>query len=297
MTGTARITSAIATFQKPIPTIASRMAITARLGSERPMFDTLMARNAPLCRWPSQIPIGRAITAAMRKPAANSLSVWRQLSQSRSDQWSPMNLKALTKSFTPSRPCSGPRGEDTLEHRDERVRDEGEQGREHGGADQLRLERPAVDRVEDRRAEPLVDHERCDGREADHGYRRDLHSREDGRQCERQLHAKQRLASGEAHPPRRLAHVVGATAQPDQHVAEEDQQRVGDERYLDRETGEPTDRHEELEEREARDRVEEARGEHEGELEPRLPVCDQRARESDEAADPDREQRELDVLD
>ena len=38
--------------------------ITARLGSARPMFDALMARNAPRCRCPSQTPSGMAITVA-----------------------------------------------------------------------------------------------------------------------------------------------------------------------------------------------------------------------------------------
>src|SRR3954470_23262259 len=125
------------------------------------------------------MPIGRAIRAAMRKPAANSFRVCRQLSQSRSSQWSPMKWKALTKSFTASRrPRSGPRGEQTLEQRDQRVRDEPEPDRERGGRDQLRLERAAVDRVEDRRAEPLVHHERGDGGEADHGDGGYLHAGE-----------------------------------------------------------------------------------------------------------------------
>src|SRR4051794_31123309 len=199
MTGTARITSAIVTFQKPRPTTASRMAMTARLGSARPMLDTLIARNPPRWTCPSQMPIGSAISAAMKKPAANSFSVCRTLSCSRSDQWSPMNLKALAKSFTLSgRPCSGPWRKDALQEGDQRVGDDRETGREHCRGDQLGLEASAIDRIEDRRAEPLVHHEGGNRGKADHGDGRDLHAGEDRRQSERQLHAQQRLAASQA---------------------------------------------------------------------------------------------------
>src|SRR3954462_14643533 len=170
MTGTARITRAKATFQKPMPTIASSTAITARLGSARPTFDTLIARKPPRCRCPSQMPIGSAMRAATKKPAANSLSVSRMLCHTRSSQRAPMNLKAFVKSLSmrSRRPRAGPRREQSLQQRGERIRQEAEGDREHGGGDQLRLERAAVDRVEDRGAEPLIHHERPDGGEADH---------------------------------------------------------------------------------------------------------------------------------
>src|SRR5215212_8855394 len=179
ITGTARITSAIATFQKPMPIAASRMAMTARLGSARPTFETLIARKPPRWMWPSQIPIGSAIAAAIRKPAANSLSVWMQLSWSRSDQWSPMNSKALVKSFTSVRPRPRPRGQEPLCQRQGGVCDDAVRDRQRGRREQLGLERAAVDRVEDRRPQPLVDDERRHRREADHRDGRDLDPCED----------------------------------------------------------------------------------------------------------------------
>jgi hypothetical protein len=49
ITGAARITSATITFVKPTPSRPRPIEITARLGSARPTFDTLIARNEP--RW------------------------------------------------------------------------------------------------------------------------------------------------------------------------------------------------------------------------------------------------------
>ena len=46
---------------------ASPNAITARLGSARPTLPTLIARNEPRCRWPSQTPSGIAISERDRR--------------------------------------------------------------------------------------------------------------------------------------------------------------------------------------------------------------------------------------
>ncbi len=49
---------------------ARLIAISARLGSARSTLETLIASSDPLCRWPSQMPIGSAITSAITTPIA-----------------------------------------------------------------------------------------------------------------------------------------------------------------------------------------------------------------------------------
>src|SRR5581483_370556 len=79
-------------------------------------------------------------------------------------------------------------------------------------------------------------------------------------------------------------------------VREEDHERVRDERDLDRGPGDARERHEDLEEREARDRVEERRDDADRVLRAAEPVGEQREREREREADPDGDRRQLDVL-
>ena len=69
-----------------------------------------------------------------------------------------------------------------------------------------------------------------------------------------------------------------------------------DERDLDRRHREPGDRHEQLEEREARDRVEEVGEDADRRVEQAEAHAEQREHERDREADADGDQRELDVL-
>ena len=48
--GTASTTSAAVLFQKPTPKIVRPNAISTRLGSARPTFETLAAKKKPRCR-------------------------------------------------------------------------------------------------------------------------------------------------------------------------------------------------------------------------------------------------------
>ena len=167
--------------------------------------------------------------------------------------------------------------------------------RERPGSDDLGLE-VGLERVEDRPPEPFGKHERGDRREADRRDGRDPHAGEDGRQRERDLDAHQRLGRRQPHAAGGLEHVRRNCPQALERVAEEDQERVADERDLDRRHGQAGDRHEQLEEREAGNGVEERGDEAERPLEPALPVGEQGRGERDREADADREQRQADVL-
>jgi hypothetical protein len=75
------------------------------------------------------------------------------------------------------------------------------------------------------------------------------------------------------------------------------EERVGDERDLDRRDGQPGDRHQQLEQGDARDRVEHVGERAERRVEQPPAEADEREQEGDREADADRDQRQLDVLD
>ena len=81
------------------------------------------------------------------------------------------------------------------------------------------------------------------------------------------------------------------------HVAEDDQQRVGDERDHRRQLAAPGERQQQEEDRDARQRVEDAGDLRDRRDQPAPAVREQRERERDREADRDRDQRQLDVLD
>src|SRR5918992_697129 len=94
-----------------------------------------------------------------------------------------------------------------------------------------------------------------------------------------------------------LARALGHLAQAGDDVAEQDQQRVRDECDLRARHGQPRDRDHELEERKARDRVEERGEDRERGLEPPEAVGGERGHERDREADPHGYGGQLDVLD
>src|ERR671923_2190193 len=192
--------------------------------------------------------------------------------------------------------CPRPRRQDALEQDEQSV---GHQCQEHGQQSrghELRLE-PALDRVEDRLSQASDADERGDRGEADRGHRRDPDSGHDGGQGQWQLDTSQDLLLGQAHRARRNARVLGYLAQAGQRVAEENEQGVRDQRDLRAGSAQARDRHHQLEEREARDRVEEGGEDRERRLEPAPAVGDERRGERDHESDPDGNRRQLDVLD
>src|SRR4051812_19565717 len=295
ITGAARITSATSTFVKPTPSRPRPIEMTARLGSARPMFDTLIATNEPRCRWPSHTPSGIAITQATPSEASDSHTCSTVLSQI-NPVLSNRNWMAFSKVFT-SRPLrSQPRGEQALEEDERGVRHERKRDGQEACADELRLE-AALDRVEDRLAQAAHADEGGHGREADRRDRGDPYAGHDRRERERQLHAPQDLTLGEAHRARRQSRVLRHLAQSRQRVPEQDQERVGDQRDLGARDRQPGDRHHQLEEGEARDRVEERGEDRERRLEPVQAVGHERGGERDQEADAHGEAGQPDVLD
>src|SRR5215211_6768241 len=167
MTGAARITSATTTFRKPTPSTPRPMEITARLGSARPTFDRLIARNDPLWRCPSHTPSGIATARAspIAAPASSRCST----------VLSPIKLRLLNRNWIASTnvcmsgfPGSRPGRQAALQQHEERVGDQREQYREQAGGDELGLE-SALDRVEDRLSEPADADERGNRGKADRG--------------------------------------------------------------------------------------------------------------------------------
>ena len=242
-------------------------AITTRVGSARPTFARLIATNEPRCRCPSTTPSGTAITTETARPAADS-SRCSQVFSRISARSSTMNSSAADEDVDGG-------GQDHAVLRayaqgvsnrcatDEQcVGEDRQSDGERSRCDDLGLEVQAQG-AEDRAAESLRDDERGDRRERDR--RDDGHAdpRDDRGQRERQLDAPQRLRRRQAHPACSFEHLGRGRAEADEDVAEEDQQRVADERHLDRRHGQARDRHEQLEEREARDRVDHRRGDRE----------------------------------
>ena len=99
--------------------------------------------------------------------------------------------------------------------------------------------------------EALRDDERRHRRDRDGRDGGDAETGEDRRQRERQLDAQERREAREAPSARDVDQLDGDVAQPLDDVPVEDEQRVRHERDLDRRHGDPGDRDEQLEEREA----------------------------------------------
>src|SRR5918997_2711453 len=171
MTGPARITSATITLRKPTPSRPRPIEITARLGRARPMFDTLIARNDPRCRWPSQTPSGIARTIATPIAAPDNARCSTVLSQIRPGL-SKMNSIASTKVCTSGPPRPDPGRQAALEQHEQGVGGKRKQHRKQARGHELRLE-PALNRVEDRLSEPAHADERGDRGKADRRHGRD----------------------------------------------------------------------------------------------------------------------------
>ena len=94
------------------------------------------------------------------------------------------------------------------------------------------------------------------------------------------------LPACEAHAARRLERIRRHGAQPLDHVAVEDEERVRHERDLDGRDRETRERNEQLEEREARDRVEEVGEDADRRVEQPVPHADECEQEREREADP-----------
>ena len=115
-----------------------------------------------------------------------------------------------------------------------------------------------LERDEDRTAEAFRDDERRDRRDRDRRDRRDAEAGDDRRHRERQLDAQERLRAREAHPPRRLERVGRhARGAPRSCSGRGSAACTTTSAISTVVTRQARDRDEQLEEREARDRVEE----------------------------------------
>src|SRR5581483_8639741 len=133
--------------------------------------------------------------------------------------------------------------------------------------------------------------------QADGGHDRDAQAGDDRRQRERQLDPPEDVAPAQPQAARRLEHLLGHRAEAGEDVPEEDEQRVADERDLDRRHRQPRHRHEQLEEREARDRVQEGADEADRRLQDAVPARGDGGGEGDGEPDGDGDRGQLHVLD
>ena len=92
----------------------------------------------------------------------------------------------------------------------------------------------SCEREEDRVAEPVGQQERGDRRDRDRRDDGDPQAADDRRHGQRQLDPQQHLPPRQPHPAGGLEHLGRRRAQPGDDVREEDHERVGDERDLDR---------------------------------------------------------------
>src|SRR5690349_6908121 len=265
--GIASVTSATNVGMEPIPTprksaggslmpnasTASRRI--ARLGSARPMFDTLTATNPPLRACPSTSPIGSATSTATTSEIAEIARCWRTRCGMPSFpvQWSPLanqsntSPRKLTRSpwrarsalccrRATSESCSarsrdapgapGPWCRESLEPEQRRVHDNRERDHEHA-RDRDRCAERALEPVEHHGPEPALPDERCDRNEPDQRDRSDPDTGDDRRHRERQLDAKQLSRPRVAHALRRLDDLGRDGVETGHDVADQDQQRVG----------------------------------------------------------------------
>src|SRR2546429_594689 len=153
--GIARMSSASTTLALPTPRNAMPIESTARLGSARPIFATLTARNEPRCTCPSQSPIGSATAIAIATATAAIAMSSTDLCQRR-PAVSPMNWKAWTKVIRSCPPQPRPRRDQPLGQQEQGIG--GQRGRPRkaaaggqlGGEGHEQLEqREAGDRVEE----------------------------------------------------------------------------------------------------------------------------------------------------
>ena len=262
--GTARITSATSTFVKPKPKTLSPIAITARLGSARPMFARVdREERAAVQVAEPDAERDREHERDRHRRRREQQMLPRLLEQelaSLDDEREGVAEGAEARAITPSSAPGAHGVSARWVSTSSASATSASRIASSAGGDDLRLE-VVAQRDEDRPPETLRDHERGDRRERDRGDGRDAQAGDDRRQRQRQLDPPERLPPRQPHPARRLEHLGRRRAEPFEHVAEEDQERVADERDLDREHGEAGDRHEQLEERDARDRVEEGREE------------------------------------
>src|ERR671935_570290 len=157
-----------------------------------------------------------AMTIATPREARDSQMCSTVLSQI-SPGLSNRNSMALPKVFTSRPPRSQPRREQALEQDEQAVGHQRERDGEDAGRHELRLE-AALDRVEDRLAEPAHADEGGDRGEADRRDGRDPDPGHYRRERERQLYAPQDLSLGEAHGARRQSCVLRYLAQPRERV-------------------------------------------------------------------------------
>ena len=115
---------------------------------------------------------------------------------------------------------------DALREDEQPVGEERERDRERPAARISVLKMSWLERDEDRPAEPLRDHERRDRRDRDRRDGCDPEAGDDRRQRERQLDAQERLRARQPHPRAASSASGGHGAQPRDHVAVEDEQRV-----------------------------------------------------------------------
>ena len=138
------------TMVKPRPRKARPMAITARLGSARPMLPMLIARNEPRWMWPEPDAERQRDHERDRPIAATLSSGARRSWQHRVPAFSPHELEGVRRSRSRRPPDPRPRRQQALHAEQQRVGDQRQPDRQHAGGDELGVE-ARLDRREDRR--------------------------------------------------------------------------------------------------------------------------------------------------
>ena len=217
---------------------AMKSAISATLGTARPTLEVVMARNEPLPVWPRISPSGSAIASARPIAARDELQVLPQQRQVVAAADGRPALVLARREDEADRVAELAQGGEGERHRAALV---------HGVSTLLQREHEQVEHDRQQHAQPARDDDvgaelgvgedrlaeaagagQEDERgQADRGRDRDPQAGHDLRQRQRQLDAPQQLAGGEAHAAPGVARLGGHAVQARDHVAEDDQQRVG----------------------------------------------------------------------
>src|SRR5215211_809561 len=288
--GIARAVSATRAVSKPKPRNGWQSARIASEGTARPMLPTFTASAAPSAVFLTTSATGSAMAIPISKAATDRSTCWRSNSK-KSGRRRTSNIPDILRS-PPARP--GP--EVALQGEEQQVSDNGEGRCEDRAGDDHRWE-AAVYAVEDHLPQSPASDVRSyrsyaydrHGSYADAGY-------DDG-QRQRELDLEEDLARGKPHPARCVYGLCRYGVEPCHGVADQDQERVGHERYDHgrRPYGYPGDGDEDPEEGQAGNGVEQPRYEGDGRVGLAVARDEDPCGERDRERDRYRDEGEVDV--
>src|SRR5215208_423241 len=290
MGGIARAVSATSAVSKPKPRKGWQSARMASDGTARPMLPMLTANASPREVFLIASATGSAMAMAMSRAAAER----RMCCLSSSKKSGRLRTSSIPDilCLPPARP--GPQV--ALQAEEREVGDDGKGGREDGPGDDHGRE-AAVDAVEDHLPKATAGDVGADRRDPDYRDGRYADASNDHRQRQRELDPEEDLAVRQSHPARSVYGLRRDGVEPRDGVADQDEERVGDERDDDgrRPDGYAGDGEEDAEEGQTWYGVEQPRNEGDGRVGLAVAGDEHASWQRDHERYRDRDEREEDV--